>query len=396
MSREHNVLEILAEARPADLDPVRDAGREARDLAMAQAGPSGDTKERRSRSRPGLVRHLSVTAAGAGLVAIVAAVTLVVATQPHGHPGASRGGDRNAADVSARSVLLAAAQRSARAPATSGRYWTVTDRTVHRYLVGPAGDRYVIDVRGSTTDSVPRAVHGTTVTLQHDLGAHPHGLADVAAWRRDGKPSTWTARVVGTGSAAKRFTVSVTAGRPTVNRGKYGKYVNALGSRNVTLADLAALPDDAARLRSVLLHDYYDGGGGDLPTDKDQWLFQVGSSIVTGMPVRAGVVTAAYTMLAELPGVRVTKGVADAQGRTGIAVGKYVHIGDRVVERRIIVDPSKTRALGADIVLRKSQDQGDARLVGTVIHADAVDAGWTDARPQIPAGAKVCSAQRGC
>jgi hypothetical protein len=83
-----------------------------------------------------------------------------------------------------------------------------------------------------------------------------------------------------------------------------------------------------------------------MPTDRDQWLFSVGSGVLIGLPVSGAVRGAAYRMLAALPGVRDLGEVHDARGRAGQAVAIVLdepEVG--TFEVRLIFDPATGQGL---------------------------------------------------
>jgi hypothetical protein len=165
------------------------------------------------------------------------------------------------------------------------------------------------------------------------LGAAPATAADRAAWQAHGSPAV----------------VHVTAPKPfdlaVANPGKrFGNVIDpqhlfALGDSNVSQAQLDALPTDAAGLRAALLHRYR-GGGGDMPTDRNEWLFLVAGSVLMDLPVSGAVRGAAYQVLAGLPNVRALGAVQDPRGRAGQAVATTQRQGDQgTFEVRLVFDP---------------------------------------------------------
>jgi hypothetical protein len=177
--------------------------------------------------------------------------------------------------------------------------------------------------------------------VSQSLGAVPATPADAAVWKAHGSPAV----------------VHITAPKPADIKlapgALYGDTIDpehlfALGDRNVSQTELNALPTDPGGLRAALLERYH-GGGGDLPTDRDQWLFSVGSSVLIDLPVSGAVRGAAYRMLAALPGVRSLGVVHDARGRAGQAVAIVLaepQMG--TFEVRLIFDPATGQALASE------------------------------------------------
>ena len=75
------------------------------------------------------------------------------------------------------------------------------------------------------------------------------------------------------------------------------------------------MPTDAETLKAELLKRFSD------PREsREFWLWAVACGLLEDAETTPGTRAALYRMLTELPGVRVTDGVADADGRTGVGL----------------------------------------------------------------------------
>jgi hypothetical protein len=177
--------------------------------------------------------------------------------------------------------------------------------------------------------------------MSQSLGAKPASPDDEAAWRRAGSPTTVEV------NKPKPARLSTTPGPLSGNPVDHKK-IFAIGNQSMSVADLAKLPTDPDALRDALLARF-DGGGGDLPTDRGQWLVDVTASLIVDLPVGNAVRSAAFRLLADLPGVRGLGAVRDVRGRSGQAVA-FVQDTPRIgrFERRLIIDPGSGQALGQE------------------------------------------------
>jgi len=325
-----DILDQLAAARPDRLDPP---GRPPLVL------PSGRTRG----ARPVLF------AASAALVAAGVAVAFVAfsgsrspapsapAGQRAGQPAAA---SPTASPASAGQLLLAAAEHTdAAAAATSGRYRVLgwenggTVRT---------DGGYQVVTKELSQYWFARSPRDRSWVIVEPLGAQPATAADRAAWQAHGSPATVhlnTARPIDMPMAApgKRYGNVIDP-----------KHLFALGDRNASQAELDALPTDPAGLRAALLARY-KGGGGDMPTDRNQWLYAVASSVLVDLTVSGAVRSAAYQVLAGLPGVRAIGAVKDERGRPGQAVATTQRLGDQgTFEVRLVFDPNTGATLARE------------------------------------------------
>jgi hypothetical protein len=335
MSHKRDILDRLADARPARLDAPADH-RGHVEAIVARAGH--DLPARRSHKRRMVLGSVGVTATAA----VTAAVLLV------GGPAADpRNTDRRAgastatqAPFDAHQLLLAAAERSSQRGLADGRYLVIRTENVMAWRVEDAGGSYTMMARQENQIWLARSASDKSWAITQTLGAVPASPQDEAAWRSRGAPAVVKVKM------KKLEELSTAPGEPRGNTFS-GSNFTAIGDHNMTVADLDALPRDPAALRAKLLQDF-DGGGGDLPTDRDQWLFEVGTRLVIDMPVSAAVRAAAYRMIAAIPGVRGLGAVHDTRGRPGQATARLQDGPAGRIEVRLIVDLDSGQALGRE------------------------------------------------
>ncbi|MBC6457584.1 CU044_5270 family protein [Actinomadura sp. HBU206391] len=386
-----SVIKRLAAARPEELDPGREVDQVTRstELSRAMMGSraTGGTDGVRAK---GTRRQIAWPMWGLGLVGAAAAAALVVTTTVSG-PADDAGTGRQAPPASgspavkldARTVLLAAAERSAGQPEQAGAYWHSTRLSRNYYRIGSAADGYTIYTESRSDGWTPRATGQDQWSREQNLGARPASPADEAAWQRAGSPTKFTIELPtvkgpqGKGRL-KKFVVTTDATRKPAHVSHSpltdGDKVFWLG-RNVTMKDLRGLPTDPARLKAWLLASY-DGHGTESTSEKmssDQWLFTVAGGLITDMPITPKVRAAAFRMLANLKTVESVGTVKDGQGRAGSAVAIVENTkAGGVQQRRLIIDDATGRALGSDIVAVKPAGTTAGMPAGSVWNSTTI------------------------
>ncbi|WP_406044015.1 CU044_5270 family protein [Micromonospora sp. NBC_00898] len=330
---------LAARLEPGD---GRFAASRARDRLMQQC-PEGHAALDLLR-RP---RRLRVALVGAAVVA-AAAVTAVAMAGPGAAP---RNAPDTAPDVASPAtqapmdssrLLLVAAERSDKAPQTGGRYLTIQMESGFAVPVETADGTYTMFDKTGGQYWLARSSADSSWVISQSLGAVPATPNDEAAWRRNGSPAVIKI------TKPKPYDLQIAPGKVHGNTVDPA-HLFALGDRNVSQAQLDALPTDPAALRNALL-SRFDGGGSDMPTDRDQWLLTVAASVVIDLPVSNEVRAAAYRMLATLPGVRGLGVVHDMHGRPGQAVAfAQDSPGNGRFEVRLIIDPDTGQALGKEM-----------------------------------------------
>jgi hypothetical protein len=119
----------------------------------------------------------------------------------------------------------------------------------------------------------------------------------------------------------------------------------------MTVRDVRRLPTTPAALQRRLLR-VAERDGARTPAEKAQWLWVETPNMLVEWPLTPRTRTAAYRMLARLPGIRPIGRVTDPLGRTGVAVARTGH--DRefgIVETQFIFDPDTSAFLASQTIL---------------------------------------------
>jgi hypothetical protein len=337
-----DILDRLSAARPDRLDPP---GRPPLTL------DSGGTRKARPRL---FVAAGALATAAAGIVAIAVAVSgSSTPSAPAPAPAAKQ-------PASAGQLLLAAAEHSeATAATTGGRYRVIGSESG---WILPTDGGYQVIEKELSQYWFARSDADKSWVFVEPLDAPPATAADRAAWEAAGSPAVVHI------TAPKPFTLSVAAPGKRYGNVIDPKHLFALGDLNAPQAELDSLPTDPVSLRNALLKRYR-GGGSDMPTDRNEWLFSVTSSVLIELPVSAAVRKAAYQVLAGLPGVRAVGAVKDQHGRSGVAVATTERHGDQgTYEVRLIFDPSTGAALAREY--RKAGQLSSYELVLAPVATD--------------------------
>jgi hypothetical protein len=254
-----NPIDELRAARPAHLGDVPvDERTRAAELSYAMSRPRQARARRRTRPVWG------ISLAGAAAVAAAAVVvtgtggstppasdvalpasTLPAPTLPA--PTLSTAAPK--VTLSAREVLLAAAENADRQPDRTAAYWHTA--SVSRLLYKAANGDYLVWDRSRSESWTPRATGGEQWHRSRSLGARPATDEDEAAWRQAGSPTE--IKVEGEGKMAG-MSVSTSPRAAETRRAPLtdGDKVFWLG-RNVTMKDLRGLPSDPGELKAWLL-----------------------------------------------------------------------------------------------------------------------------------------------
>ncbi|MFI0350167.1 CU044_5270 family protein [Actinomadura sp. 9N407] len=286
---------------------------------------------------------------GVGLAATAAAVTGAVVLSSGTTPRAPDHGRGSVAaqPMSAKTVLLAAAEQAEAAPAT-GKYWHVLRMQSSAYYDEP-GDYWMLGRQLIGQWSRP---DGRSWTGYRTLGAVPMSAKDAPAFRRDGSPDpNPVSPVLDKDTGTKTYPVC---------------------DREMTFKQVQALPADPGKLKGALKRaiprDHPTAG-----RTTDEVLKNCVTGLLSFTPAPPKVRAAAYRMLAAMPGVTAIGTVTDERGRKG--VGLHVRVLRDVAET-VIIDP------GSSLVLSTSRTVPD--VPGKVAKDLYLQAGWTDAAPRIP------------
>ncbi|MGW0485522.1 CU044_5270 family protein [Nonomuraea sp. NPDC003214] len=378
-----NPMDELRAARPAHLgDAPVDEGTRARELTYAMSQPR---KARRGRKVVRPVWGISLAGATAAVAAAAVVVTGTGGAPPSApdsvaQPAATATATATKVRLSAREVLLAAAEKAGSQPDEMGAWWhtSTMQRTLHQVAEGG----YTVVERQRSEGWTSSATGGEQGGTYQSLGARPATPEDEAAWRRAGSPREFKVKVPG---KPRAITLSTSPRKPW---GGFSPLVDGdkvfwLG-RNVTMKELRALPSDPGRLKAWLLRSYkgHDTESESVPMASDPWLYRVSTGLILDMPVTPEVRAAAFRMLADLDSVKVVENVTDAEGRQGAAVAVEEKVKDGVMETRLIFDQETGRGLASESVVVKPGDAHAGHEPGTVVSTTTVlEAGWADSRP---------------
>jgi hypothetical protein len=258
---------------------------------------------------------------------------------------------------------------------------------------GPAKDPYTIIRKYGSDNWTPWEFNSDSLVVDQYLGAKPLTAADIAAWKRDGSPTTFdittpTFNKVTQKPGTTHRKVNSAAGpvRGVLDRAPHqGRFV--LGSQDVTLAQLQALPSDPAALKSKLVAIHQQPHRGDGLADDNRWLTEALFTLVGGAPVRNETRAAAYRLLADLPGITNLGTVRDTLGRTGKGVafidGTPQTTGNHSTsQRRLIIDPATGLPLADESYVLSGPGQKPNSLISGI---EFQSFGWSnDALPQVP------------
>ncbi|MFC9912705.1 CU044_5270 family protein [Streptomyces sp. NPDC127197] len=388
-ARSRDVMTVLANARPAELDPSRLAGtrRQREDLArITFDAPDGASRRILMRPRAWLVPL--------GAVAVLATSAVVVGVPAQQEPHAGAGASAPSAgttDPGGRLELLSVAEKVEAAAADEGTYWQVTTRTENVDVVGEPGQRYSVHSTGTSKWSV--GVHpGTKSLMVSNLDAKtgPRTAEDKARWRAAGSPRT--AKSVNVPGGRKALGYQMGTRQPLVMRTDFDGKIYALGPKNVSYQDLRELPTGHTELRRLLERLYEQAGSAETGAGRTGYVFQQAVNLVT-MPVQPAVRAAAYQVIAQLPGIRALGSTTDPLGREGIgfalATKWRTPLGS--VEEQIVVNPSTAALLSRQSVLAEpSAESQEAGLkAGTAMNYEATTRmGWAEKQITVPQNAR--------
>ncbi|MFE2543090.1 CU044_5270 family protein [Actinacidiphila glaucinigra] len=356
-----DVLKVLADARPEELDPSRlvDPARQREDLARIVAGSTDGRAARFLAPR----RRSAFRPLGAAALAAVAASVVVVSTVdwrepadgPTAQPPSSAGSDAPGEGADLRvdgHIELLSAARQAESAVAEGTYWQTTTRSENVDVAGEEG--HLFAVRSASTDEWSVGVRPGTGSLEVsglDSVTEPRTAADKDRWRAAGSPRTVEIEV-GKKAGSGRLVTVIGTRRPMVMHTNVDDKIYAVGPDNVTYKDLRALPSTSAELRRHLERLYARDNGADTGTsNRSAWMLRQAGNLVT-MPVKPAVRAAAYRVMADLPGVRVAGRVTDPLGREGVGVDFPISYRGPLgtTRERLIVDPS-TGAMLSDVLV---------------------------------------------
>jgi hypothetical protein len=320
--------------------------------------------------RPRRTRNLAIGLTAAAAAVAVTAVAIPVLSgsgEETGRPGTSHV-PRPVDALSAKDVLLLAAQRAEKSVASSGKYWHV--RTVGGNtdtVVGTGANRYHLERRWVSETWTPRGEPATLWDGYRELGYRPATAADKAAWVRDGSPSQWD---LGPGDTVGGEHLIVSMAPEDGHLGK----IPLDSDEQIGPAEAMKLPTDPAALKKYLLgiHNGIEDAG-----DPNRWLFSWASGLLVDLPAPPAVRAAVLRIIAELPGVHSQGEVRDPLGRDGVGI-VLVGKGDgETFTEQLVVDPDTGRLLALVI-------GGPSEAKAKNGYQAVLDAGWTNEKPHVP------------
>ncbi|MEU4324730.1 CU044_5270 family protein [Nonomuraea dietziae] len=382
-------LTLLARALPDAPPPSAAVVERARArLAAAREEP---VRPPRSGRRGRLVWAWTLGTAMATAAVVMAVVTLVSSLAPVPAPALVPAGGNEA--------LLRLADEVAKLPDDRGAYWRRP--LLNNGLIRvKAGDKAFNVLSSSRIDLwQPRDARDPVHVEQWEHFVRPATPADERAWRAAGAPST-VQRVCTPGTRAGDCKKLRMRSKPSdclyTHAAEPGGVLGDLRLGELTLADLSALPGDAALLRERLRA--YWKANKDARAWKSFEEFLPMAQALLELPVSPSVRAAALRLLAGLPTTKVRGSVTDPMGRQGLAVTFVKSEGftgqfgadDEVAERYVaILHPRTGAVLAANVSIAAESAEGLAQ--GTVMYyqAWAPEAGWTDERPERPRGCRL-------
>lgn len=364
-----DVLDVLAGARPASLDADPHADMPAATYMTTSANPAPPASalparglwmsrytQRSGGSGTSIGHTARATATGLAVTATVAAVavgvTVAVTGPGPGHPRAANltgtgssspaaGRTRPAAGLSARALLLAAAEHVVAAPVT-GRYWRVREEQIQVEAAGSKAHPYDMAVPTVTDTWLSPVAGDRDYYYSEQLGARPASPADAAAWRAAGSPRSWRSY----GRVAFSTRPMNLERTWQYGQGKIGYLEGDLAF--LTRAQFRALPATPRGLYRALYREamqtwsaQHPGGGG---ATAGQLIWDEALQVLQD-PVSPQVRAAAFRVMARLPGVRMLGYRRDPLGRSGYAFGT----GHTALGEIAIIDPSTGSLLAYQI-----------------------------------------------
>ncbi|MET7339595.1 CU044_5270 family protein [Nonomuraea sp. NPDC005650] len=288
-----------------------------------------------------------------GMALVAAAVALVVGAvvalvpRPTPEPAA----------VTPMRKLEAAAARLAATPEAKGRFWR---RDTERVMRTKNGQDYGVEERAMEVLAFgpSREVYG----WQEPVSSKPYTAEGLKAWRRDGSPKLCPAR-------------GCDKNMPAYSSVELDLGLELAEGLKPTMVELRNLPKEPAALRARLL-DSYDP---QLAAEREPWLAEAATRLINS-PATPGTRAAAYLLLANEPGVKVVDDILGTFGLDGLALQ---YKAESVVGQ-IVIDRRTGQLLGSQWLTPE----------GAAWYAEIVrKAGWSDARPMLPAKCVRCTAR---
>ncbi|GAA0930936.1 hypothetical protein [Nonomuraea longicatena] len=374
-------FDLLSDSLPDSRPPSPEVtGRARARLSDAMSEPVRPVGSRRSLWGWTAAATVSVVAAVIALVTTLAPATAPVIAPP-AHPNAA---------------LLRLADQVARLPEERGAYWRRPLLHTSLIRVEAAGRAFNVLSASSADLWQPRDTGDPVQVRLREEYVRPATAEDDRAWKAAGSPLT-VQPLCSSGTMTENCKPMRITSRPSACQ-----YTRAAEPRSpfsdrrigeITLAELAALPADADKLRAKL-HDRWRATRDGRPFAE----FLSSSWTLLEMPVSPGVRAATLRLLAESPTTRTHGMTTDPFGRPGLAVtftkseGFTGQFGsdDEVAERYTnILDPGNGTFLLLHAAIAAESAEGLTK--GTFLQHTAwlPEKGWTDDRPDRPRACKL-------
>ncbi|GAA3599273.1 hypothetical protein GCM10022419_098740 [Nonomuraea rosea] len=276
----------------------------------------------------------------------------------------------------ARQILLAAAGATAKAP-SDGAYWRTS--VVTGQLILSPDRRYVIKRESARETWLTRRYGVQDRWSGRYLGASPATMEDEAAWRAAGQPTAWQypADVTGLGKVAPKALVGAAPGeaRSGPHRVRWRDAGGILTKQLIDWKALRTIPTDPTALRAFLVTHIAREKGAYVGREMEAELRATCLELITALPVRPEVRSAAYQILASIPGMRPEGAVTDPLGRMGQGLSYQNGLDDE----RLVIDPESGLPLAAETRSRATTDDGREVQIGYFTAYKQI--GWTDEGP---------------
>ncbi|GLY90881.1 CU044_5270 family protein [Actinoallomurus iriomotensis] len=289
-----------------------------------------------------------------GLAVVAAATAVAVAIGLTGGGAPDTGGHTPVRPMTARQILLTAAEKAAATPV--GRYWHVHVISSEGYHIG-RGDYMIFGARNEMDSWAARSDKESDVFRVRTAGAVPQTPADRAAWQRSGSPASWT--VLSNGDhirqSAKPEPWQVSRYTPAAKREQEQaeKRVAAQCAKRSRAAcppmpptgkERDAMASDPQALKKFLLAAAGKGGASYLLTVAGHFLMEPSSPQLR---------SAVFRVLAGVPGVRSLGEGRDSLGRPAIVLAGRVTQNENVYDNELLLDPVTYVPLETRLVLVK-------------------------------------------
>ncbi len=386
-------LEQLARARPVGPpSPHTIARSRAALIQLAGGRPARNRRVMHLRARIAVPAAATVLAVATGV-----AVTMLVsgtgapnaAPSASSMPTAARAWD----SANAPQLLLVAAEQAQQegAPGT-GTYWVSTVEHGSLLPVGADNNRYVLRARRTEITWKPLLPGKDVVFVSRWAGAEPLSDRDKAAWRAAGSPTSWPIDPPpGCPPDPGNVYTAEPGGPERVVRRPPDAQLFMVAWESLTAEQVRALPSDPDALRTWLLGviDKQNLPRAN-PVQAGESLFDAVVSMMLNLPITPAVRSAAFRVLAGVPGIKSHGAVTDAKGRSGVAVS--VENNDTIEERRadpggprevtLILDPNTGAVLGRQVRALRPADYMSWVPAGAIQSYDLVEHHrWTNDEP---------------